>query len=850
LLLACPVGRTDPTPADIARAVEQLGSPNFRTRKKASDKLWAAGKKAEPALRKALKHSDREVVRRAREILDKFKYGLYPTTPKKVVELIGKYRSGNEESRRAAAAELAKLGSPGHAALIKLAAAEQDVQLRRELFDRLTGDVVPGLLADHLYDDVEQLLELGIQNGDEQAMRNYAAFLYLTGRLEARLPEWTRRARKLTGFQAAEVLMYLDRVKGDYAAARKAAVKTDKKALITSILIEQGDWKELAANQGPPTDSTDPLEQLSYTAAYHRLAGNTAEFDKAVAAIQQFGAKNPEYKRRVAIALLLNNRPREALDLLIKSQEHAFTFELLCTQHRYREAFELAAKARQPNLPENAEDLFELGLALARNHLLLGDKDQGVKTLAKLAEDYQNPKDCTRSLKVIETEADLSLKEQALVHAVKVIDQAEREERLSKLLGHLFPDKGRQAAAWYRFLRNQAKEEQIPATFKRLQDLMAIKLPAKEFETLARAMAKAAADQGPEDDREAWYQAVGELCVDYGRLGLAVEYLAKPQSAASLTRLGDLLSEKKIWAQAADWYEKAWLKDRTQAAPLYLRGWALSQVGRKEEAKKLMDLAHLLPLAQDSVRYKLGQALYRKGLLEPATREYDFLARTGRFHYAEISNAVRVLGLLAYARKDYPRATAYHERTILVCLGNIYFIKSSAYLTVPANVHQVRARDLLTRGKPDEAIKQVQASLDSVPGDLEVIIDIVPDLDRKGRKADADKLFQRVFDHYEKVCQAHPKSALHHNSTAWMAACCRRQLDRALDHAQKAVALAPESAGYLDTLAEVHYQRGDKATAIKLMKKCVIMAPKTDYYRKQIARFEASGPPSETPRQP
>ena len=105
-----------------------------------------------------------------------------------------------------------------------------------------------------------------------------------------------------------------------------------------------------------------------------------------------------------------------------------------------------------------------------------------------------------------------------------------------------------------------------------------------------------------------------------------------------------------------------------------------------------------------------------------------------------------------------------------------------------------------------------------------------------------------MFGHFEKVCKAYPKSAQNHNSLAWLAVCCRRQLDKALEHSKKAVELAPKTAGYLDTLAEVYYQRGDKAQAIKLMKKCIELNPASTYYKKQIKRFEAPGPPSETPR--
>jgi predicted Zn-dependent protease len=80
-----------------------------------------------------------------------------------------------------------------------------------------------------------------------------------------------------------------------------------------------------------------------------------------------------------------------------------------------------------------------------------------------------------------------------------------------------------------------------------------------------------------------------------------------------------------------------------------------------------------------------------------------------------------------------------------------------------------------------------------------------------------------------------------------MAARCRRHLDRALEHARKAVALAPAEPGYLDTLAEVQFQRGEKDRAIENMKKCLALSPKSDYFRKQLERFERGDPSAEVP---
>ena len=70
-----------------------------------------------------------------------------------------------------------------------------------------------------------------------------------------------------------------------------------------------------------------------------------------------------------------------------------------------------------------------------------------------------------------------------------------------------------------------------------------------------------------------------------------------------------------------------------------------------------------------------------------------------------------------------------------------------------------------------------------------------------------------------------------------MCANCRRELDSALAHAQKAVSLSPKATDYLDTLAEIHFRRNeiDKATAV--MKQCAELAPNRAYFRKQLERF-------------
>jgi tetratricopeptide (TPR) repeat protein len=116
---------------------------------------------------------------------------------------------------------------------------------------------------------------------------------------------------------------------------------------------------------------------------------------------------------------------------------------------------------------------------------------------------------------------------------------------------------------------------------------------------------------------------------------------------------------------------------------------------------------------------------------------------------------------------------------------------------------------------------------------------LVPALDKLGRTADADALYGRAAGAYAALAKDYPQSGHAHNAAAWLAACCHRDLDAALAHARTATELEPKQAGYRDTLAEVHFQRGETAAAVKLMRECIAQDPRKAYFGKQLKRFEA-----------
>jgi tetratricopeptide (TPR) repeat protein len=263
-----------------------------------------------------------------------------------------------------------------------------------------------------------------------------------------------------------------------------------------------------------------------------------------------------------------------------------------------------------------------------------------------------------------------------------------------------------------------------------------------------------------------------------------------------------------------------------------------------------MTMARWLPLADDGGRYALAEGLEKRGLAREAEREFALLLRTGQTDSWYLSNARRRLARVALSRKDYLAAADQDERALLDCLRTgTGFVRPGAYLAVPHIVHRQRARGFLAARRFDDAQKEIELALTALPAEVDVAIELVPELEKQGRKKNAQELFDRLFTLHEKMCADYPKSAWAHNTLAWLAARCQRQLEKALAHAETAVNLEPKDTSYKDTLAEVHFQRGETDKAVELMKTCTDANPKNAYYRKQLERFKAGDRTAEVPEQ-
>jgi tetratricopeptide (TPR) repeat protein len=140
----------------------------------------------------------------------------------------------------------------------------------------------------------------------------------------------------------------------------------------------------------------------------------------------------------------------------------------------------------------------------------------------------------------------------------------------------------------------------------------------------------------------------------------------------------------------------------------------------------------------------------------------------------------------------------------------------------------------------DEAVALTRECLAVMPGNNDLVIPVVAELDRLGRRKEADELFAQVWGTFRKLAEENPESGWAHHSAAWLAAGCRRELDAAFDHAKKAAELDPELKAHQEGLAEVHFRRGDRDQAVGLMKELTAVDRRNHHFRRQLERYQSA----------
>jgi hypothetical protein len=143
------------------------------------------------------------------------------------------------------------------------------------------------------------------------------------------------------------------------------------------------------------------------------------------------------------------------------------------------------------------------------------------------------------------------------------------------------------------------------------------------------------------------------------------------------------------------------------------------------------------------------------------------------------------------------------------------------------------------RGERAKADRFLRAAHRLNPEQINTLIDAVPwVLD----KFDRETLKEWFLVYYEPMAEhlkKYPRDTLIANNAAWLAAKCGFEFDQALEFSRMVVNRQPSDT-YLDTLAEVHFVRGDIDKAIELSLECQRLNPRDPHLRRQLQRYNES----------
>jgi tetratricopeptide (TPR) repeat protein len=880
-----------PTPEQIRQAIDDLASPRFAVRERASNLLWEAGRAAEADLRTAARGKDEEAANRAKAILEKFDWGLYPDTPAEVVKLVEKFRGGDADARQQVVGELMRIKPSRFDVLRKVIAHEQDEEARKQMYERMASqarEAVPALIVAGHADEANELLEICLYPNRPQSLGDYATFQHLRNRVPeaiARMEEFRKKGAATDIQRATEALVYLYRVKQDWVAAKAAADAAKNPELQTELAWEASDWKRLAEGHGD--GAAGDIEDRGAKAAYYRLAGNKAKYDEIIAELRKdlMGVEGDDAAAyELAYALLLNGEGGAAIDVLKGRHKRGsdLVFDLLCAQLKFQEAFAYADAAKK-ELDDDPQAVFERQqLAIRRGKILaaLGDRDGATQIFRGVLDAALSAGADGGAIEVVKAVARSGMRDLAADCAAKCLESFHknmRDDEGFEALTPVFEEKAVTVAIWWQAIRADKPDADPTATMARVLEFVNGKADRKKADRLAEliaglkepkalggknsgsfvtelspahadyATAEAFRSVGAADKAEEFYKRAANVKpADFERMPRLLDDLPDfedegpvPVYYRFLIGYADYLASAKRWKDAAAMYRKAWDAAPAQPLPLFLCGNALKQAGDEKEDTRLMELAHWVPLGNEVQRAKFSEDLGKRGFDADSRKEMELVLATGWFRSYAVGNVHLRMARIKARRGDYATAARMFEKDVVSLFRTgAFFVDAKAYLTVPELARTYRARALFASGKVDEALAEARAGLSVLPGNIELGLGFVPDLDKAGRKREADEIYGKIKSAYEAAIKDYGNSADLRNSLAWTMVNCNRDLDDALAHAKKAVEVAPRTAGYIDTLAEVFFRKKDRAKALELMKQCATLEPTNPYFRKQLERFE------------
>lgn len=867
---------TEPPPPEksLETLVQELADPKFRTREEASRKIWQIGDPALSALQAVADGKDPEQVYRARELIRKIQLFITPETDPAVIDLVERYAKASESEKVNLFEKLARRRAWRQ--LLKLYSTESNAELRENLEEPLRSNHQGGFgISAVAVIAARESLGRGDAKGAQEFLEMAPAtpvgllaladFHQSQGTLDAEL----KRALTLKGAQADAWKLALYRASGNIQAAKNAATAAGEPkiaAVMSTLLGDPLPWL-----QREPTDSESEQKATAYTdLAIRRWQGKPIrELDQYPLMLALNGRKGPDQAAGMNALFLLGETTVAEAAFVKISKYGAFGYNEML--ERIPEALKalgidsekpdytawvgerIAKMAKEDKEEYNASeatlDLLYMVNFLESRGLGQQAEDAYLKPLLALAKSDEDH--FTKFLKYLcgTTRAARSRHDGApeLLKKVIVGWAGDREERWEDALDLLFgeQEETRDLWEWLAELDPQASRED---RFSGMLSIFGVGRDPGKLRAKWVDLAWADLEKTPAEKREGVMEKITFL-------------VAQSQDATNQLKLWDMLPADKredimggipldIFTAAGRWNEaaegqlkliEARAKAKVDPVPtLHAHAAAfLRRAGRAEEAVKHDEWVEKLALGYDaeaiSVAYSDGDDYARAAVwMERAVRECnpENIERLGRVlegHRALLMEQGKWLEMAAHAE-------------VMAQIEACATTSDSS----PVGLQIIRFQSDLGRAlanlKTDRAgsIAIINQALKNFPSDGSLADDFFPSVRKAGLMKEHDEWFDISWKRMSAAVRQFPECDNTCNTAAWLASRARLKLDEAEKLETKVIAMNPEESSYLDTMAEIHFVKGDRKKAVEYSTRAVNFepsGPQAPILRRQQERF-------------
>jgi len=867
-LSAAPV---DPTSAqkapDVAGIIPRLSDESYAVREAATRELWKLGEAVLPELRTIASGKDPEAAIRARELQRKIELGILPDSSPRIVDLVMRYDRGSLDERQRVILELRN--ERAYRQILKLYALEKDEDALTMLESTVRGVAIEAArdcVAAQPSDIRGAFTYLKMARPEAAEYMAMASLHRVMGTLDEEL-------KNAAAIEGREGHLWRYTLLASAGRLPEAASEAEQAGLSLSSarlhLIEGDPLPWLREAPAPPqavTSSGLPDYREYAIAAWEGKKPN-AELIRKFRSLARSGDEDDQAK---GLMMLFLTADYEEAEKLLARRDPIAAFYYLDNSERVDEALEiLDIDAAKPdyagwaakrfdvliNEPDSEErelqELALLGYFLERRGLYLELEEAFVPPLLQLAEASQE-----NFLMGISRLFSPELQDELAFPVVRPVVKAcgtyarEDDVRWMQVIESLFGTRESPGDLW-RWLADLEPTLKAAERFDLMMRLHGYLPDADDKLSRFRGQAWKAIEKAEANERRRLLVILAGVDAPRKRgdrrMGNAedfircIEEMEKLDGGAGDWKLkkADILATLGRWRDAATAWRELGAENPGEPAYWGYAAACMRKAGDETAAIEWERKAELLAMGETQALGQIGYYYAITGDFKRAGEWWHRAAAECTNDHRSFSEILGFLGTEAAAREDWKKAAAIVEaKTLEIAMaGRSSNELAAGYLRQRLEADMTRAFSLLSKDKA-RATATIEQCIKEPFADVLLADYFFAPMRSVGMVEMHDAAFEKSWKRLTAIIERFPDGENTRNSAAWLASRANRRLDEAEKQVTHALKSSPKQAAYLDTLAEVHFARGDRAKAMEFSTRGLQEEPGDLQLIRQHLRFE------------